>query len=74
MSEYTDQGYKGRRDYLDSLAAAYDLPTATVYALAAMLGQSEDFDGLIIALDDAAEENEREELWSLTIDREEKTT
>jgi hypothetical protein len=73
MSEYTEQGYKSRRDYLDSLVDAYGLPRETVYSLAAMLGQSEVFDGLIIALDDAAEEQDREEFWSLTIDREETT-
>jgi len=56
MSIYTDKGYKSRRDYLDTLAAENDLPTATVYALAGILGPSEDFDGLVIALEDAAEE------------------
>jgi hypothetical protein len=35
-----------------------------------MLGPSEDFDGLVVACEDAADELEREELWSLTIDKE----
>jgi len=56
MSIYTEKGYKNRRDYLDTLAAENDLPTATVYALAGILGPSEDFDGLVVALEDAAEE------------------
>jgi hypothetical protein len=56
MSIYTDEGYKSRRDYLDTLATDYGLPTATVYALAGILGSSEDFDGLICALEDAADE------------------
>ena len=56
--------------YKATLAEAYGLPRATVYTMAAMLGESEDFDGLIIAIDDAAEENERDELWSLTIEKE----
>ena len=71
MSQYTDEGHDNRRAYLDSLVDAYGLPRETVYSLAHMLGPSEDFDGLIIALDDAAEEQDREELWSLTIDKEE---
>ena len=70
MNDYTANGYKNRREYLDSLAEAYGLPRATVYTMAAMLGESEDFDGLIIALDDAAEENDRDDLWSLTIEKE----
>jgi hypothetical protein len=70
MNDYTANGYKSRRDYLDSLVEAYGLPRSTVYALASMLGESEDFDGLIVALDDAADEAEREEFWSLTIEKE----
>jgi hypothetical protein len=56
MSIYTEEGYKNRRDYLDTLAAEHGLPTATVYALAGILGPSEDFDGLVVALEDAADE------------------
>jgi len=56
MSIYTEEGYKNRRDYLDTLAAEHGLPTATVYALAGILGPSEDFDGLVCALEDAADE------------------
>ena len=56
MSIYTEEGYKNRRDYLDTLAADFGLPTATVYALAGILGPSEDFDGLVMALEDAADE------------------
>lgn len=58
MSEYTAQGYASRRDYLDSLAADLGIPRATVYALASMLGASEDFDGLVTALEDYADELE----------------
>jgi hypothetical protein len=72
MNDYTANGYKSRRDYLDSLAESYGLPRATVYTMAAMLGASEDFDGLIVALDDAADEAEREEFWSLTLEKEPK--
>jgi hypothetical protein len=56
MSIYTEEGYANRRAYLDSLADDYGLDRSTVYALAGILGSSEDFDGLICALEDAADE------------------
>jgi hypothetical protein len=56
MSIYTDEGYKNRRDYLDTLATDFGLDRSTVYALAGILGPNEDFDGLICALEDAADE------------------
>jgi len=56
MSIYTEEGYKSRRDYLDTLATDYGLDRSTVYALAGILGPNEDFDGLICALEDAADE------------------
>jgi len=62
MSIYTDEGYANRRAYLDSLADDYGLDRSTVYALAGILGPNEDFDGLICALEDAADElNEADE-------------
>ena len=56
MSIYTEEGYANRRAYLDSLADDYGLDRSTVYALAGILGPDEDFDGLICALEDAADE------------------
>ena len=56
MNEYQEQGYKNRRDYLNSLAEDFGIDKSTVYMMASMLGESEDFDGLIVALEDAAEE------------------
>jgi hypothetical protein len=56
MNEYQEQGYKNRREYLDSLAEDFGVNNTTVYMLASMLGASEDFDGLIVAIEDAAEE------------------
>lgn len=56
MNEYQEQGYKNRRDYLNSLAEDFGIDKSTVYMIASMLGESEDFDGLIVALEDAAEE------------------
>jgi hypothetical protein len=51
---YTANGYESRRDYLESLCQEYD--RHAVYAMADMLGESEDFDGLITALEDYADE------------------
>ena len=48
---YASNGYKDRSDYLDSLADDRIDRTA-VDMIADILGESEDFDGLINALDD----------------------
>ena len=50
MSIYTENGFENRRDYLESLCEEYDRDT--VYALAGILGSSEDFDGLVTSLED----------------------
>ena len=52
MSIYTDNGYENRRDYLESVALEYDVPEDIVFAVASMLGPSEDFDGLISTIED----------------------
>ena len=52
MSIYTDEGFTGRRAYLESLAEDYGLDTSTVFTLASILGSNEDFDGLISSLED----------------------
>jgi hypothetical protein len=54
MTDYTANGYTDRRAYLDSLCEEYD--RNTVLLLADLLGPSEDFDGLVTALEDYAEE------------------
>lgn len=51
---YTANGYTSRRDYLESLCEEYE--RSAVYALADILGESEDFDGLITSLEDYADE------------------
>lgn len=58
---YQQEGFKDRRDYLNSLAQDYNLHRLAVYQAAHMLGESEDFDGLISTLEDLgdAQENER---------------
>jgi len=50
---YQREGYKNRKDYLECMAVDYSVPLDIVYALASMLGEDEDFDGLISSLDDA---------------------
>jgi hypothetical protein len=47
---YIDNGFKNRRDYLDSLCEEYDADA--VYACADILGPNEDFDGLVTSLED----------------------
>lgn len=49
---YQENGYKNRRDYLQCLSEDYGVPYETVMSLAEMLGQNEDFDGLVQALED----------------------
>ena len=50
---YKEMGYESRKDYLKNLAADYCVPENVVFSLADMLGENEDFDGLISALEDA---------------------
>ena len=50
---YIENGYKDRDDYLQSLSDEYGVSIETVYTLADVLGESEEFDGLISALEDA---------------------
>ena len=52
---YTENGYKSRADYLKSLADDYGISLDAVHALAIILGPSEDFDGLVTAVQDASE-------------------
>jgi len=49
---YTSNGYKDREDYLNSLADDRGVDRTAVDMIADMLGESEDFDGLVSALDD----------------------
>jgi hypothetical protein len=50
LNEYQLNGYANRREYLESLCEEY--PRDIVFALADILGSSEDFDGLITSLED----------------------
>ena len=52
MNAYTENGYKNRREYLDSLSEDMGIDRETVHMMAGLLGPSEDFDGLITTLED----------------------
>lgn len=49
---YVENGYDNREHYLSCLAEEYGLPEDTVMAIANVYGPSEDFDGLVSALQD----------------------
>ena len=52
---YQEQGFKNREEYLKMLCESY--PPESVYALADILGPNEDFDGLVVSLEDYFDEN-----------------
>ena len=49
---YLENGYADRDDYLTCLSEDYGISIEDVYSLAEMLGENEDFDGLVSALED----------------------
>jgi len=49
---YAANGYKDRDDYLNSLADDRGIDRMAVNIIADIMGENEDFDGLITALDD----------------------
>ena len=52
MNIYQEKGYKDRKDYLESLAENFGMEYESVAVLADTLGELEDFDGLIVVLED----------------------
>ena len=52
MNIYQENGYKSRKDYLQSLAEEYEVDYQSVACLAVLLGSSEDFDALVSAVED----------------------
>jgi hypothetical protein len=50
---YQENGYNNRKEYLQSLSNEYDVPLNVVHELAELLGESEDFDGLVSVIEDA---------------------
>lgn len=53
---YTQNGYKGREHYLQSLAEEHGIDYEFVLVLATLMGPAEDFDGLVSAVIDYAKE------------------
>ena len=51
---YQERGYESRKAYLIGLSEETEMPINIVIVLSALLGPSEDFDGLVVALQDAA--------------------
>ena len=49
---YQENGYADRNDYLNCLSEDYGISIEDVFSLAEMLGENEDFDGLVSALED----------------------
>ena len=54
MTIYQLNGYQSRKEYLLDLADNMGMDASIVFALADMLGSSEDFDGLVTSLEDYA--------------------
>ena len=50
---YQDNGYADRDDYLTCLSEDYGVSIEDVYSLAEILGEHEDFDGLVSDLENA---------------------
>ena len=49
---YRENDYADRDDYLNCLSEDYGVSIEDVYVLAEILGENEDFDGLVFALED----------------------
>ena len=48
-----ENGYDGLKEYLHDLSDEYDVPYSVVVSLCQLLGESELFDGLVSAVQDA---------------------
>ena len=52
---YERNGYDNRKHYLECLAEDYGVDKAVVFEMASILGQNEDFDGLVTDIQDYAD-------------------
>ena len=52
LDRYQEEGYQNREEYLQSLADDYGIDISEVKSIANLYGPGEDFDGLLIALED----------------------
>ena len=55
MSIYQEHGYENRKHYLECLSDDSGVGIDVVLMLASLYGESEDFDGLVTALEDYSE-------------------
>lgn len=51
---YQQNGFDSRKEYLECLSDEYLVDLDTIMGLADILGPSEDFDGLVVAVQDAS--------------------
>ncbi len=49
---YKAHGFENRKAYLEDLAECHGLDVIIVFELASILGETEDFDGLVSSLED----------------------
>lgn len=52
MNIYTENGFKDRHEYLTELGDNYGMDMDTLEVLADLLGEEEDFDGLLTSIED----------------------
>lgn len=55
LDHYVSNGFKDREEYLQHLADEYGVPLDMVETVAETLGETEDFDGLVTAIQDMVE-------------------
>lgn len=60
MNSYQQAGYENREAYLEELSQAYDIELSTVFMLADIFGEDEDFDMLVTKLSDLRDDFEGE--------------
>lgn len=56
QERYLEHGCETRAEYLEYLSEEYGIDIDAVEALADLLGPTEDFDGLVIACEDASDD------------------
>lgn len=49
---YQKLGFRNREQYLKTLSEDFEIPEEIVFELASVLGENEDFDGLVTTLED----------------------
>lgn len=60
MDIYQQAGYENRTTYLEELSGAYEIELSTVFMLAEIFGEDEDFDMLVTKLSDLRDDFEGE--------------